>query len=52
MADHPFIIPIEKVKADFQAFLQPEHNRRIIFSGHFGIGKTYFLKPFFKSNID
>ncbi|NQU52064.1 MAG: hypothetical protein HQ522_05950 [Bacteroidetes bacterium] len=48
MADQPLAIPIDKIKADFQDFLVPDHNRRIIFSGPFGIGKTYFLKEFFE----
>ena len=52
MADQKLIIPIEKIKADFQAFLEPEHNRRIIFSGPFGIGKTYFLNKFFDQKIE
>ncbi len=43
MTDKQFEIPIKKIKEDFQGFLVPEHNRRIIFSGPFGIGKTYFL---------
>ena len=48
MTDKPLVIPIDKIKSDFQTFLIPEHNRRIIFSGPFGIGKTYFLNEFFK----
>ncbi len=52
MADQKLIIPIEKIKTDFQAFLEPEHNRRIIFSGPFGIGKTYFLNEFFKEKTE
>ena len=47
MEDKPLIIPIDQIKADFDKFLTPEHNRRIIFSGPFGIGKTYFLHEFF-----
>ena len=47
MTDKPLVIPIDKIKSDFQTFLAPDHNRRIIFSGPFGIGKTYFLNEFF-----
>jgi len=32
--------------------LKIENNYRILFSGQFGIGKTYFLDKFFKSNIN
>ena len=32
----------------FQDHLSPKENDRIIFSGKFGAGKTYFLKKFFK----
>lgn len=42
MSDKPLQIPIDKIKTDFQTFLAPDNNRRIIFSGPFGIGKTYF----------
>jgi len=52
MEEKPLDIPIDKIKADFQSFLAPEHNRRIIFSGPFGIGKTYFLNEFFKEKED
>jgi len=52
MEEKPLDIPIDKIKADFQSFLAPEHNRRIIFSGPFGIGKTYFLNRFFKENAE
>ncbi|RIJ49473.1 hypothetical protein D1614_08005 [Maribellus luteus] len=48
MTDKPLVIPIDKIKSDFQTFLTPHHNRRIIFSGAFGIGKTHFLNEFFK----
>jgi len=33
----------------FSAHLKPKDNLRIIFSGAFGTGKTYFLEEFFKS---
>ena len=47
MEEQKLAIPIEKIKNDFQEFLNPQRNRRIIFSGPFGIGKTYFLNEFF-----
>ncbi len=31
------VIRIEKIKTDFQSFLEPDYNRRIIFLGLFGI---------------
>ena len=42
------LIPTTTPTADFEQFLS-EDNKRIFFSGSFGIGKTYFLKEFFKS---
>lgn len=45
------IIPVDEVEKDFQSFLNIEGNTRIFFSGQFGIGKTYFLKNFFKENV-
>jgi hypothetical protein len=48
MEEQKLIIPIDKIKEDFKEFLSPNNNRRIIFSGPFGIGKTYFLHEFFK----
>ncbi len=52
MEGNKLIIPIDKIKSDFQSFLTPEHNRRVIFSGPFGIGKTYFLNEFFKEKAE
>ncbi len=52
MTEQKLTIPIDRIKADFQSFLAPDHNRRIIFSGPFGIGKTYFLKDFFKEKTE
>ncbi len=31
MEDKKLIIPINKIKSDFQSYLVPEHNQRIIF---------------------
>lgn len=43
-----FIIPIDEEVNRFESFLQLPLNERIIFSGIFGSGKTYFLNEFFK----
>ncbi|WP_294316460.1 P-loop NTPase fold protein [uncultured Chryseobacterium sp.] len=39
---------IEKVFQKFEDHLNVENNNRIVFSGKFGIGKSYFLNEFFK----
>jgi hypothetical protein len=44
-----FKIPIEELFLKFEDHLEIENNTRILFSGKFGIGKTYFLNEFFKS---
>ncbi len=49
MTDELLSIPINSIEADFEDFLSPKTNTRIIFSGPFGIGKTYFLDRFFKN---
>lgn len=43
------LIPIDTPKNDFEYFLSDESNRRVFFSGKFGIGKTFFLKNFFEA---
>lgn len=43
-------IPISTEKGRFAQHLQTENNQRIIFSGQFGSGKTYFLEEFFKEH--
>lgn len=43
-------ISIETEISRFYTFLNEEGNDRIIFSGKFGIGKTYFLDKFFNTN--
>lgn len=45
-----FEIPIDCPKEEFQKHIDIENNSRIIFSGRYGIGKTYFLKKFFDKN--
>lgn len=41
-------IPLTRQREDFARHLADERNQRIIFSGAFGIGKTYFLNDFFQ----
>lgn len=43
-------IPIDVPKDEFSEFLSIDNNRRIFFSGKYGIGKTLFLKKFFEAN--
>src|SRR5438046_676330 len=43
-------IPIDSLKEDFNSYLNIEGNSRMLFSGKFGTGKTYFLKEFFDSH--
>ncbi len=45
-------IPIKTIKNDFSSFISMKGNSRLFFSGKFGIGKTYFLKDFFDSQVD
>lgn len=49
-----FNLPIESIKQEFASFLEDEkgRNHRILFSGPFGSGKTYFLNEFFKGKDD
>ena len=49
MQNQKLTIPIDSIERDFDDFLSPDSNKRIIFSGPFGIGKTYFLDKFFKN---
>lgn len=45
-------LPITAESERFDEHLKIENNSRIIFSGIFGIGKTYFLNNYFSSNSD
>lgn len=45
-------ISIDKQSERFKDHINDPHNERMIFSGMFGIGKSYFLKKFFDSNND
>lgn len=47
--EEEFKIPVEELFSDFEKHLGEENNSRILFSGKFGIGKTYFLNEFFKN---
>jgi len=47
--EQEFIIPIEGLFPKFEDHLKIKNNTRILFSGKFGIGKTYFLNEFFES---
>lgn len=50
--EEEFRISIEKLFPKFKEHLEIKNNNRILFSGKFGIGKTYFLKEFFKNSHD
>lgn len=46
------VVPIDKEISKFEHFLDDKSNHRILFSGNFGSGKTYFLNEFFKRKTD
>ncbi len=43
------IISVDEVKKNFESFLDIPGNTRVLFSGKFGLGKSYFLNDFFKT---
>lgn len=45
-------IPLDDVFEKFKKHIDKESNNRIVFSAKFGMGKTYFLKEFFKEHKD
>ena len=45
-------ISTNNVQSHFMDFLNQEGNKRIFFSGKFGIGKTFFLQRFFEMHKD
>jgi hypothetical protein len=49
VTEQEFKIPIESLFSKFENHLKIKNNTRILFSGKFGIGKTYFLNEFFKN---
>ncbi len=46
------LISIDSPKSAFEPFLEINNNKRIFFSGKFGIGKTFFLQKFFEERKD
>ena len=49
IAEEEFKISIEELFPKFNEHLEIKNNNRILFSGKFGIGKTYFLNEFFEN---
>ena len=49
ITEQEFKIQIEGLFPKFESHLKIKNNTRIIFSGKFGIGKTYFLNEFFEN---
>lgn len=47
-----FAVPLQKLHEAFRQHLAEPRNQRVIFSGAFGIGKTYFLKEYFAAQPD
>jgi len=47
--EQEFEIPIEELFPKFESHLKIKNNTKILFSGKFGIGKTYFLNEFFEN---
>lgn len=52
MATEPIKIDITSEKTRFDRFISLPDNERIIFSGAFGIGKSYFINEYFNKNSD
>lgn len=48
MVEGEWEIPTNDVQNHFRDFLAREGNKRIFFSGKYGVGKTFFLQEFFK----
>ena len=44
-------INIESVSERFEEHIEIEENNRIVFSGKFGTGKTYFLNSYFNESF-
>ena len=42
-------LPIDVELERFKLHISQQNNNRILFSGIFGIGKTYFVKKFFET---
>lgn len=52
MSEDQIVVDISGVEGEFDAYLSSGVGQKIIFSGVFGSGKTYFLKHFFQSRTD
>ena len=50
ITNNSITIPIGEERNRFNDFLKLEDNSKIIFSGIFGIGKTYFIEQYFSNN--
>ena len=50
MTDDKFVIDIKGLFPKLEEHLDIQGNRRVVFSGAFGIGKTYFLNEFFEEH--
>lgn len=50
MSDRKSLIPLEHIKTSFARHLELENNSRLILSGRFGVGKTTFIREFFRGN--
>lgn len=50
--DKQSLIKTDIPRSDFGDFLSQKGNKRIFFSGKFGIGKTFFLQRFFEMHKD
>lgn len=49
-SSNKFEIPVEGLFSGFSEHINASSNKRIFFSGQFGIGKTFFLNKFFGAN--
>lgn len=43
-------ISLDNISEDFESFLNTDNNKRIFFSGRFGIGKSFFIRKFFQAH--
>ncbi len=49
---HTNLIPLTSVEEEFDKHIQPEINKRILFSARFGAGKSTFLNQYFENHDD
>ena len=52
MEEERILIPIQSELEKFDAHIKTENKYRILFSGKYGSGKTYFLQQYFDINKD